>query len=132
MKEKHAAVNAKFDAMFSGELRDEWLRMIRDWEKDQSKPNPFTYTAKGGHSCVIWQLPRGTHIRLASNLADIRQRLAEAEEEDTNRGTAPHEVPGSVFIRMGLEIEEQMYAAPPDFFLTHSPFTPQATAFLCH
>jgi hypothetical protein len=54
MKEKHAAVNAKFDAMFSEELRDEWLRMIRDWEKDQSKPNPFTYTAKGGHSCVIW------------------------------------------------------------------------------
>ena len=51
--EKHAAVNRKFDAMFSDEVRDEWLRMIRDWEKDGSKPDPFTHTEKGGHSSVV-------------------------------------------------------------------------------
>ena len=120
MKEKHAAVNKKFDAMFSDEHRGEWLRMIRDWEKDRSKPNPFTYTEKGGHSCVIRQPSHGTHIRLASNLAEVRRKLAEADEEDARRGVAPHEVPGSVFIRMALELEEQAYVLPPTFFLVYS------------
>ena len=48
-----------------------------------------------------------THVSLASNLAEIRRKLAEAEEEDAMRGLIPHQVPGSVFIRTGLEIEEQ-------------------------
>ena len=123
MKQKHAKVNAKFDATFSKELRDEWLRMIRDWEKDQSMQDPFTYTAQGRHYRVAWHLPRGTHICLATNLADVRRRLAEADEEDARRGMTPHEVPGSVFIRMGLEIEEHMYVVPPASF--PHPFTPR-------
>jgi len=47
MSEKNAAVNKKFDAMFPDKLRNEWLAMIRGWEEDKSKPNPFTHTEKG-------------------------------------------------------------------------------------
>jgi len=47
------------------------------------------------------------HVYPASNLAEVRRKLAEADEEDIRRGTVPHQVPGSVFIRNGLEIEEQ-------------------------
>jgi hypothetical protein len=43
----------------------------------------------------------------ASSLAEVRRKLAEADEEDIRRGNTSHEVPGSVFIRNGLEIEEQ-------------------------
>lgn len=53
MKIKHAAVNKKFDATFSDELRDEWLKTIRDWEKDKKKKNPFTHTEKGEHVHAI-------------------------------------------------------------------------------
>lgn len=35
--------------------------------------------------------------------------MAEANEEDAKHGLTPHEVPGSVFIRTGLEIEEQLW-----------------------
>lgn len=47
MKGKHAAVNSKFDAIFSEELRNKWMEMIRNWEEDKSSPNPFTHTEKG-------------------------------------------------------------------------------------
>ena len=47
MKQKHASENKKFDAMFSANLRQEWSTMIRDWERNKSKPNPYTHTEKG-------------------------------------------------------------------------------------
>ena len=47
MEEKHASENKKFDATFAPELRREWLTMIRNWERDKSKPNPYIYTEKG-------------------------------------------------------------------------------------
>lgn len=43
----------------------------------------------------------------ATKLAEIRQKLADADTEDAKRGMIPHEVPASIFIRTGLEIEEQ-------------------------
>lgn len=106
MKEKHASENKKFNTMFPAHLREEWLSMIRNWEFDNSKPNPYTHTEKGilifPLRCYIY-----AHVYLASNLAEVRRKLAEADEEDVRQGTTPHQVPGSVFIRTGLEIEEQ-------------------------
>lgn len=64
-----------------------------------------------------------SYICLASNLSEVRRRLAEADEEDARRGVTPHQVPGSVFIRTGLEIEEHMYVFLPTFFLViHLPY----------
>lgn len=47
------------------------------------------------------------YVFLASNLAEVRRKLAEADEAALRQGTASPQVPGSVFIRNGLEIEEQ-------------------------
>lgn len=47
MKKKHAAINAKFDAVISDDLRHEWAEMISQWECDQTEPNPYTYAEKG-------------------------------------------------------------------------------------
>ena len=47
----------------------------------------------------------------ATNLAEVRRKLAEADEEEIARGTISHQVPGSVFIRDGLDIEEQQSVA---------------------
>ena len=40
-------------------------------------------------------------------MAEARQRLAEAEKRDAQHGHTPHEIPASIFVRSGLEIEEQ-------------------------
>jgi len=52
------------------------------------------------------------HIYLASNLAEVRRKLAEADEAAIRQGSTSQQVPGSVFIRNGLEIEEQQSASP--------------------
>jgi hypothetical protein len=106
MKEKHASENRKFDSMFPESLRNEWVLMIRTWERNHSKPNPFTHVEKGtwGYAFRSFMF---VHVRLASKVAELRKKLAEEDKEEIRRGTALHQVPVSVFIRNGLEIEEQ-------------------------
>jgi hypothetical protein len=53
MKAKHTSENKKFDATFPADLREEWLTMIRSWEHDKKKPNPYTHTEKGILVCVL-------------------------------------------------------------------------------
>lgn len=84
--------------------------MIRDWECNKSKPDPFTHDEKHILAC-IFQLFLYTHIRPATKLAELRRKLAEEDEEAVRQGTVGHQVPGSVFVRNGLEIEEQQYVA---------------------
>ena len=106
MKTKHASENKKFDATIPENLREQWLAMIRNWESNRSNPNPYTHTEKGIPSVLDWDSPC-THVYLASNLAEVRRKLAEADEKEIALGAFLHQVPGSVFIRNGLEIEEQ-------------------------
>jgi hypothetical protein len=40
-------------------------------------------------------------------VAEVRRKLADADQQDAQHGPAPHEVPASIFIHNGLEIEEQ-------------------------
>ena len=81
MKTKHTSENKKFDATLPKGLREQWTTMIQNWESDKSSPNPYTHTEKGtlgvlhcNSSCI--------HIFLASNLSEVRRKLAEADEEE--------------------------------------------------
>ena len=56
--------------------------------------------------------------------------MAEADEEDAKRSATSYQVPGSVFIHLGLEIEEQMYKFPSSFYPTHSLPLLQATVLV--
>lgn len=51
--------------------------------------------------------PSCTHIYLANNLAEVRQKLAEMDELAVRKDSSPHQVPALVFICNGLDIEEQ-------------------------
>ena len=43
-------------------------------------------------------------------MSEVRLRLTEEEAAEAERGrTAPHRVSASVFVRMGLELEDQQY-----------------------
>lgn len=61
MKSKHASENKKFDADIPQPLRDEWLKMIRSWESDKSKPNPYTHNEKG-ESCALCYNPLSAYV----------------------------------------------------------------------
>ena len=84
--------------------------MIRNWEHNKSSSNPYIYEEKGIFFLRYNLLH--THIHLASNLAEVRRQLAKADETAIRQGTASQHVPGSVFIRNGLEIEEQQLVSP--------------------
>jgi len=40
-------------------------------------------------------------------MAEVRRKLAEADQQAAQQCSAPHELPASVFVRNGLEIEDQ-------------------------
>lgn len=47
---------------------------------------------------------------LALKLSEVRLRLTEEEAAEAERGRrAPHMISASVFVRMGLELEDQQY-----------------------
>ena len=106
MKAKHVSENKKFDATIHEDLHEQWFMMIRDWESDKSNLNPYIHTEKG-ISGILHHSSLCTYICPASNLTEVRRKLAEADEEEITRGAISHQVLGSVFIRNGLEIEEQ-------------------------
>ena len=106
MKEKHTAINKKFDASFPKDVLLRWAEMISRWEQDKTAPNPYTHTEKGAVYCYPIFKPH-TNLLSAGNMAEVRRRLAEADTQEAQHGCAPHEVPASVFVRSGLEIEEQ-------------------------
>jgi len=106
MKEKHAAIKEKFNDIASEELRWEWAEMISRWEQDKTEPNPYTYTEQGIF-VVLPPLLLRVNPHIASSMAEARRRLAEADQQDTQQGSTPHAVPAWVFVRDGLDIEEQ-------------------------
>lgn len=48
-----------------------------------------------------------THVYQATNLAEVHRKLAEADEEEIARGIISYPVPAWVFVRDGLDLEEQ-------------------------
>ena len=48
-----------------------------------------------------------TNPRSASSIAEVRRQLAEADQREAQQGSTPHEVPASMFVRNGLEIEDK-------------------------
>lgn len=51
-------------------------------------------------------------LLLASKVSEVRLRLTQEEAAEAAKGKeSPHEVSASVFIRMGLELEDQQYVS---------------------
>ncbi|KAI0702101.1 hypothetical protein C8Q76DRAFT_802395 [Earliella scabrosa] len=75
---------------FAGDVVKKWEQMIKTWEADPSNPDPY-------------EEPQAT-----VTLNKVRLDLAREEAADAARGEiSPHEVSQSVFLQVGLELEEQ-------------------------
>ena len=96
-----------FTATFPPETVGKWQRMVQEWEANSSHPNPYVSNDHGKFFRLTLIIM--THIiLLALKVSEIRLQLAEKEAVEVERGQrAPHQVSASVFIRMGLELEDQ-------------------------
>lgn len=72
------------------------------------------------------------YLRSALKLSEIRLQLAKEEAADVENGQpSPHKISALVFVRMGLELEDQQYvfmksSRPPLTFDLN-----QARSFIC-
>ncbi|KAF9779310.1 hypothetical protein BJ322DRAFT_1113656 [Thelephora terrestris] len=109
-KQRQAADD--FTATFPRETVRVWRRMVKDWETDAAYPNPYLSNDR------------------ASKVSAARLRLTQEETEEAERGNeALHTVSASVFIRAGLELEDQQYALQVASAAKTSTDTQKATLF---
>ena len=54
MKDKHVDVHKKFNAILPDDLRQEWAKMISQWEQDKTQPNPYTHKEKGTYHSLFY------------------------------------------------------------------------------
>jgi hypothetical protein len=109
MASKQRKVANDFATTFPLDTIKRWKRMVKKWEANPSRPNPYVSKDRGRLFCFI-QVPRLTVFLPASKVSEIRLRLAQEEAAEAERGQrAPHQITASVFIRMGLELEDQQW-----------------------
>lgn len=90
MKTKNKDIAAKYDAVFPGVTLLKWKDMVTKWKLDHTQPDPYMEVEK------------------SVSIAETRLILAKEEAEDARKGLhAPHKITASIFIKMGLDIEEQ-------------------------
>lgn len=81
--------------------------MVKKWETDPSCPNPYVSKDRGRVFCPF-RVQRLKVIFSASKVSEIRLRLVQEEAAEVERGQRPpHQVSVSVFVRMGLDLEDQ-------------------------
>ena len=107
LKQRKAA--SEFSGTFPDETVKIWRKMVKNWQKDPSRPNPYASGEHGKLFGVFLNLYLTmTAFLIALKLTEARLRLTQGDITGAERGRhAPHRISASVFIRMGLELEDQ-------------------------
>ncbi|KAI0074003.1 hypothetical protein K474DRAFT_1677445 [Panus rudis PR-1116 ss-1] len=91
MSLKHGAILKEYNATFKPEWIEEWTTIIQEWRQDpNSHPDPY-------------------EVKDSSlTMKEIRMKLSEEDAVEASKSAAlHHEVSPSIFISMGLELEEK-------------------------
>ncbi|KAH9851013.1 hypothetical protein C2E23DRAFT_733773 [Lenzites betulinus] len=89
MRVEQGRVFRDYSATFNAEVVQTWENMIAEWNKDQSRPDPY-------------EEPKSTAAK---------HEIALEEAEELASGTLPpHEVTPGAFLQVGLELEDQQRA----------------------
>ncbi|KAF9780601.1 hypothetical protein BJ322DRAFT_1112591 [Thelephora terrestris] len=95
---RQCQVADNFTATFPREAIQDWTCMVREWEADPSYPNPYISREN------------------ASKVSKARLQLTWEEVAEAERGKETlHKVSPSIFIRAGLELEDQQYGLQSAF-----------------
>lgn len=107
MASKQRQAASEFSGTFPDETVQSWKKMVKDWETDPLCPNPYVSNERGRFFHAILWLKSHNNLP-ASKILEVRLRLSQEEVTEAERGKhAPHKVTPSVFVRMGLELEDQ-------------------------
>ncbi|KAJ7117336.1 hypothetical protein C8R43DRAFT_902104 [Mycena crocata] len=89
-RDRQVAAFDDISATVKSSLKTEWKKMIADWTKDPSKPNPFTLTRKD-----------------CPTEAEVRLQVRQDEDALTAEGRAPlHGRSATAFLTAGIQIED--------------------------
>jgi len=107
MASKQRKAAEDFTATFPSGKIQKWKRMVKEWEENSSRPNPYISKDRGRLFRFTSSTIADSHLS-ASKVSEIRLRLAQEEATQAEKGQqAPHQVSASVFIHTGLELEDQ-------------------------
>lgn len=107
MASKQCKIADDFAATFPDKVIQQWRRMVKDWQENTSRPNPYVLNERGMFFDSAQSLCL-TIISPASKLSEAQLRLTQEEVAEAERGQhVLHKVTTSVFIQMGLELEDQ-------------------------
>ncbi|KAI0067061.1 hypothetical protein BV25DRAFT_1912397 [Artomyces pyxidatus] len=91
--ERKKAVFEESTATFPPAVLHKWEAMLAAWHADPKKPNPYREP-----ECI-------------TTIADVKLELAQQEADEVNRGVVSlHETSASVFLSVGLDLEDQQRA----------------------
>lgn len=91
--------------------------MVNEWEANPSRPNPYISTEHGKRFLTLHNECGLIVLSPASKVSAARLRLTQEETAETERGKdALNKISASVFVCMGLELEDQQYDFPYDTF----------------
>lgn len=97
-----------FTATFPETTIHQWKRMVQEWEANPSCPNPYVSNDRGRVFVLFQVYPILKIVCSALKISEIRLRLAQEEIDRVGSGEKSlHQISPSVFIRMGLELEDQ-------------------------
>ena len=96
-----------FTATFPNETVQRWKCMVKEWQANSLLPNPYGQTSEVRFFVVIY--PQHLIVVFpASKVSEVRLRLTQEEVTEAERGQhTPHKISASVFVRMGLDLEDQ-------------------------
>ncbi|KAI0062049.1 hypothetical protein BV25DRAFT_1870510 [Artomyces pyxidatus] len=91
--QRKQAVFEESTATFPPSVLQKWEAMLAAWHADPKKPNPYREP-----ECI-------------TTIADVKLELAQQEADEVNRGVVSlHETSASVFLSVGLDLEDQQRA----------------------
>jgi len=85
MASKQRKAAGDFTATFPPDTVQHWRRMVREWEENSSRPNPYISKDRGRLFHPI-QVPWLTIVLSASKVSEIRLRLVQEEAAEVERG----------------------------------------------
>ena len=111
------AVATSLDATVSKDTVLRWTRIVAEYKKDPSKPNPFEESEVGTYFDLL--PPTHSHDRpTATAITSVRRELLQEESDARKQGNAQlHETTPASFLRRALDIEEKQYV----YFYSISP-----------
>ncbi len=116
MRKKHQEAFTLLSSSFLSSTIDKWLKMVKEWEDDRMKLNPYTEPVNSKPKLI--DVVNISDVLLATTIQDIRLELAKEDANDATNGiNFLHETTVTTFLTKGLELEGQQYVSILSLFL---------------